>query len=182
MSVLPRLLCTVLLLLAAALSALAGGSKSDYERAANLVALGVLLLTPARYLMNDSLAHTFAELLVVLALNRLLNRRSSRDYLHLYVISFGLLLAATVLNTELLFAPCFNIRVFMISHINFLHFHNEKTPVASPSGVQALSNFSRFPNDALSCPRSEGAGSGSCRGQSRDIHGAGLYHKRARHL
>lgn len=86
-----------------------------YELAFNLVALFALLASPLRYRQNESLAHTFAEFLVVLALNRLFNRRTAKDYLYLYVVSFGLLLGATVLNTELVFAPCFLLYVVAIT-------------------------------------------------------------------
>ncbi len=86
-----------------------------FELAFNVVTLLCLLGTPLRYRQNGSLAHTFIELLTILALNRLFNRRSARDYLLLYVISFGLLLGATVLNTDLVFAPCFIVYVVAIT-------------------------------------------------------------------
>src|SRR5262249_27696999 len=47
------------------------------------------------------------NLLVFLLTNKLFNRRSSKDYLQLYVISFLLLVAATTLNTDLSYALCF---------------------------------------------------------------------------
>ncbi len=86
-----------------------------FELAFNVVTLLCLLATPLRYRQNGSLAHTFVELLVILTLNRLFNRRSARDYLLLYVISFGILLGATVLNTDLVFAPCFIVYVIAIT-------------------------------------------------------------------
>lgn len=45
--------------------------------------------------------------ILFLAINKLFNRRTSRDYLQLYVVSFLQIIAATVLNTELAFGVLF---------------------------------------------------------------------------
>src|SRR5262245_4474982 len=48
-----------------------------------------------------------AQALCFLLVNKLCNRRASRDYLQVYVLSFLMLVAGTTLNTDLAFAPCF---------------------------------------------------------------------------
>jgi transglutaminase-like putative cysteine protease len=45
--------------------------------------------------------------LCFLLVNKLWNRKSSRDYLHAYVISFLMLVAASAMNTDLVYAGCF---------------------------------------------------------------------------
>ena len=49
--------------------------------------------------------------LCILLLNKLWNRRASRDWLQAYVLSFLMLIAGTTLNTELVFALCFLVYV-----------------------------------------------------------------------
>src|SRR5262249_21219462 len=62
----------------------------------------------AQFLRPDgTLLASGVNLLVFLLVNKLFNRRTSKDYLQLYVISFLLLVAATTLNTDFSYAICF---------------------------------------------------------------------------
>jgi hypothetical protein len=62
----------------------------------------------AQFLRPDgTLLASGVNLLVFLLVNTLVNRRTSKDYLQLYVISFLLLVAATTLNTDFSYAICF---------------------------------------------------------------------------
>jgi transglutaminase-like putative cysteine protease len=63
-------------------------------------------LTVAGALRGEPLA-AGVLFLCFLLVNKLWNRRSSRDYLQAYVISFLMLTAGTVLNTGLTYAACF---------------------------------------------------------------------------
>jgi transglutaminase-like putative cysteine protease len=56
---------------------------------------------------DGTLLASGVNLLVFLLTNKLFNRRTSKDYLQLYVISFLLLVAATTLNTDFSYAICF---------------------------------------------------------------------------
>jgi transglutaminase-like putative cysteine protease len=79
-----------------------------YEAVWNLATAGCFLYVVVDFLRPDgTLLSSGVTLLVFLMVNKLFNRRTSKDYLQLYVISFLLLVAGTTLNTDLSYAACF---------------------------------------------------------------------------
>ena len=78
-----------------------------YERAWNVAALIALLLLMADLFLSGSLIINGVYFLLILLLNRLFNRRSSRDYLRIYLISFLQIVSSTVINTDISFGICF---------------------------------------------------------------------------
>lgn len=56
-----------------------------------------------------------AYLLILLLLNKLFNRNQSKDYLHLYILSFLMLTLGTIINTDISFAICFVLYVIFIT-------------------------------------------------------------------
>lgn len=71
------------------------------------VTLGLIALLGAGVARGDGVLLSGAHAICVLLVNKLWNRRASRDWLQAYVISFLMLVAGTVLNTDLLFAASF---------------------------------------------------------------------------
>ncbi len=65
-------------------------------------------------------------LICFLMVNKLLNRRASRDYLHAYVLSFLMLVAGAALSTELTYALCFLLYVvFATWTLTLFHLRRE---------------------------------------------------------
>ncbi len=73
-----------------------------------LILLGVVGIYPNPILLA-------CYILIVLQLNKLFNRNSSRDYLQLYVLSFLMLTIGTILNTDLGYAVTFLLYVIFIT-------------------------------------------------------------------
>src|SRR5262249_48628217 len=73
-----------------------------YENLWNLATAACFLYVLVDFLRPEgSLLSSGVDLLGFLLVNKLCNRRTSKDYLQLYVISFLLLVAGTTLNTDL---------------------------------------------------------------------------------
>ncbi len=72
----------------------------------NAVSLAVFALTLIDAIRGDALP-AGVRFLCFLLVNKLWNRKSSRDYLQAYVVSFLMLVAGAALNNELAYAGCF---------------------------------------------------------------------------
>lgn len=73
-----------------------------------LTVLGLCLL---ELLLRGDLVEATVNFLLFLLVNKLYNRRAGRDYLQLYVITFMMVVAGSVLNAGLSFAICFVVYV-----------------------------------------------------------------------
>ena len=78
-----------------------------YELAWNIATLAVLAKTAFDVLTGGPLIISGVYFIVFLATNKLFNRRASRDYQQLYVLSFLQIVAATTLNTDLMYGVLF---------------------------------------------------------------------------
>jgi transglutaminase-like putative cysteine protease len=89
--------------------------------------LAVLLYTALDVFVGDTPALVSGvNFLLFLVVNKLFNRRQSRDYLQLYVLSFVTLVAAAALNNDLSFAPCFLMYIICATwSLIFLHLRRE---------------------------------------------------------
>lgn len=66
------------------------------------------------------------QFLIFVLINKLFNRRSSKDYQQIYVVSFLMLVAATTMNSELTYAVCFVLFVIFCSwSLILLHLRRE---------------------------------------------------------
>ncbi|HEX4460038.1 MAG TPA: transglutaminaseTgpA domain-containing protein, partial [Polyangia bacterium] len=72
----------------------------------NAVSLAFFALTLIDAIRGDALP-AGVRFLCFLLVNKLWNRKSSRDYLQAYVVSFLMLVAGAALNNELAYAGCF---------------------------------------------------------------------------
>jgi transglutaminase-like putative cysteine protease len=104
-------LTALLALSGIALSWLAEPPRYPQQRLAlawNIGTLVFFLVAIARVVLTDApLIGAGVHFLLVVLINKLFNRRSSKDYQQIYVISFLMLVAATTLNTGLTYAACF---------------------------------------------------------------------------
>ncbi len=92
----------------------------------NIASLALFCITVWRVFGGESLLIAGSGFLSFLLVNKLWNRRSSKDYLQAYVISFLMLVAATALNTDLVFALCFLAYVvFATWTLTLLHLRRE---------------------------------------------------------
>lgn len=73
----------------------------------NVLTLGVLAYAVVSVLSGASLLLAGMDFIIFLSLNKLFNRRESRDYQHLYIVSFLQMVAGTVLGTDLVFGGLF---------------------------------------------------------------------------
>lgn len=73
----------------------------------NVLTLVVLAYAVVHVLTGGSLLLAGIDFVVFLSLNKLFNRRESRDYQHLYIVSFLQMVAGTVLNSDLLYGVLF---------------------------------------------------------------------------
>ncbi|MCC6748040.1 MAG: DUF3488 domain-containing protein [Deltaproteobacteria bacterium] len=73
----------------------------------NVATLVFLLVQGAQVLSGAPLIEAGVHFLLAVLVNKLFNRRTSKDYQQLYVVSLLLLVAGTVLNTSLSYAVCF---------------------------------------------------------------------------
>ena len=78
-----------------------------FELVWNIATLGMLAKTAFDVLTGGPLIIGGVYFIVFLATNKLFNRRASRDYLQLYVLSFLQIVAATTLNTDLMYGVLF---------------------------------------------------------------------------
>ncbi|MCA9672853.1 MAG: DUF3488 domain-containing protein [Myxococcales bacterium] len=73
----------------------------------NIATLGFLGYLVLMVLRGESVITAGVHFLLFVLINKLFNRRSSKDYQQAYVVSFLMLVAATTLNTGLSYAVCF---------------------------------------------------------------------------
>lgn len=78
-----------------------------FELVWNIATLGMLAKTAFDVLTGGPLIIGGVTFIIFLATNKLFNRRASRDYLQLYVLSFLQVVAATTLNTDLMYGVLF---------------------------------------------------------------------------
>lgn len=78
-----------------------------FERAWNVATIGMLVWVVVDMVTTGAMLDAALDFVIFLTLNKLFNRRASRDYLQLYVLSFLQMTAATVLNAELSFGVLF---------------------------------------------------------------------------
>lgn len=92
-----------------------------------IATLAFLIYSLLDVLLGDAaLLGSGVQFLLFLIVNKLFNRRQSRDYLQLYVLSFVALVAAAALNTDLSFAFCFLLYViFATWSLVLLHLRRE---------------------------------------------------------
>jgi protein-glutamine gamma-glutamyltransferase len=76
-----------------------------------LATLAALALCALEFMLRDELMLATVNFLLFLLVNKLYNRRSSRDDLQLYAVTFMMLVAGSVLNLGLSFAACFVVYV-----------------------------------------------------------------------
>lgn len=82
-------------------------------------ALALILLWYVDFrLFSHSLLLSTLPVIMILAAIKLLTRTSDRDYLYLYMLSFGSLLAAAALTVQIMFLPC--LLLFLASGISSL--------------------------------------------------------------
>lgn len=123
----------------------------------NVVTVGYLALLIVRVLGDASIIEAGVHFLLFVLVNKLFNRQTSRDYLHIYVVSFLLLVAATTLNTSLSYAICFVSYVFLCTWaLTLLHLRREMElnyvtqeqarPAMPPVDVQRILNSRRIIN------------------------------------
>ncbi|MEZ4467088.1 MAG: transglutaminaseTgpA domain-containing protein [bacterium] len=86
-------------------------SLARYEKLWNIATLLMLARAGVAVVVDASVLQAASDFVLFLTLNRLFNRRTSRDYQQLYVLSFLQMTAATVLNAELSYGVLFLIYV-----------------------------------------------------------------------
>ena len=78
-----------------------------WSRGWNVLTLALFAYTLAEALRGEPLILCGVRFLCFLLVNKLCNRRASKDYQQAYVVSFLMLVAGTTLNTDLVYALCF---------------------------------------------------------------------------
>ncbi|MCB9538278.1 MAG: DUF3488 domain-containing protein [Myxococcales bacterium] len=78
-----------------------------YDTAWNVLTLLMLAKTMVDVFSAGSLLLSGVHFIVFLSINKAFNRRTSRDYLQLYVVSFLQMVAATALNSDLVYGVLF---------------------------------------------------------------------------
>lgn len=78
-----------------------------FELAWNIATVAMLVWVIVSAIGVGAMLDSALDFVIFLTLNKLFNRRTSRDYLQLYVLSFLQMTAATVLNAELSFGVLF---------------------------------------------------------------------------
>ncbi len=86
-----------------------------YATAWAIASLGVLAITLLRIFLGGEFLIVGVEYLLFLLVAKLFNRRKCRDYLHVYVLTFLMLVAGTVLNAELSYGLFFFAYVISIT-------------------------------------------------------------------
>lgn len=98
----------------------------NYTTIWNVAALAFLAYLVLRVAQGGEVIVAGLSFLLFVLINKLFNRRSSRDYQQAYVISFLMLIAATTLNTGLSYAVCFvGYVVFATWSLALLHLRRE---------------------------------------------------------
>ncbi|MCK5798725.1 MAG: DUF3488 domain-containing protein, partial [Deltaproteobacteria bacterium] len=109
-------LATILALVGVGASFFAEPPRYPQRRLAiawNIVTLLFFFVLIARVLVADvSPIRAGSHFLLLVLVNKLFNRRQSKDYRQIYVLSFLMLVAATTLNTSLTYAVCFIAYIF----------------------------------------------------------------------
>src|SRR3970040_250656 len=83
-----------------------------FERFWRWASAAVVLLIAADVILRDTpLIQGGVYFVLFLQTNKLFNRRASKDYLQIYVVSFLELVAATGFNTDVSYALCFALYV-----------------------------------------------------------------------
>ncbi|MCB9547620.1 MAG: DUF3488 domain-containing protein [Myxococcales bacterium] len=78
-----------------------------YEKLWNIATLAMLVRAGVAITVDASVLQAVSDFVLFLTVNRLFNRRTSREYQQLYVLSFLQMTAATVLNAELSYGLLF---------------------------------------------------------------------------
>lgn len=99
---------------------------SRYTTGWNIAALSVLAYLIVRVVQGGGVIIGGVSFLLFVLVNKLFNRRTSKDYQQAYVISFLLLVATTTLNTGLSYAVCFALYLlFATWSLVLLHLRRE---------------------------------------------------------
>lgn len=123
------LLATALSLAGIGLSWFAEPSRFQLERYAAHWNIGTVIFF--FYLLTDiyrgePVITAGANFLLFVLVNKLFNRRTSKDYLQAYVVSFLLLVVATTMNTNLSYAICFCcFALFSVWTLSLFHLRRE---------------------------------------------------------
>jgi transglutaminase-like putative cysteine protease len=97
-----------------------------YTTAWNIAALLVLVYLVVRIVQGSEVIIAGVGFLLFVLINKLFNRRSSKDYQQAYVVSFLLMIATTTLNTGLSYAVCFVLyTIFGTWSLVLLHLRRE---------------------------------------------------------
>jgi protein-glutamine gamma-glutamyltransferase len=83
------------------------GRNPNWTRAWNIGTIVLFAWTVGEAIRGEPLILSGVRFLCFLLVNKLWNRRTSKDYLQAYVVSFLMLVAGTTLNTDLAYALCF---------------------------------------------------------------------------
>ena len=99
--------------------------RVDFERLQtpwNVATVLILGLSVLDVISGTSVLIAAIHFVLYLGINKVYNRKASADYLHLYVLSFLQMVAATVLSTDLLFGVLFLFYIVFLTWALFL-FH-----------------------------------------------------------
>jgi hypothetical protein len=123
------LLSTALALGGIALSWLAEPSRLPLERFTaywNVATVIFFFYLVTEIYRGEAVITAGANFLLFVLVNKLFNRRSSKDYLQAYVVSFLLLVVATTLNTNISYAVCFCCyALFAVWTLSLFHLRRE---------------------------------------------------------
>jgi protein-glutamine gamma-glutamyltransferase len=122
-------LTAVLALSSVALSWFAEPSRLRIERYTvfwNIATVLFFFYLVVDVIRGESVLVAGAHFLLVVLVNKLFNRSTSKDYQQAYVISFLLLVVSTTLNTDLSYAVCFSLfALFITWALSLLHLRRE---------------------------------------------------------
>lgn len=122
----------------------------------NLLTLGALAWTIVRILQGTAALAAGGEFITLLLLNKLFNRSALKDLQQMYLLSFLQMVAATALNSGLLFALAFIAYIIfatwtlMLFHLrreveeNFLLKYDDSAPSGRPVQVERVLNSRRL--------------------------------------
>jgi transglutaminase-like putative cysteine protease len=97
-----------------------------YTAAWNVATTGVFLYLIADVFRGGSVITSGASFLLFVLVNKLFNRRTSKDYQQAYVVAFLILVVATTLNTNITYAICFALFIlFTTWTLTLLHLRRE---------------------------------------------------------
>ena len=122
-------LTTALTLVGIGLSWFAEPSRYRLDRftaAWNIVTVVVFVYLAVGIIRGGAVITSGASFLLFVLINKLFNRRTSKDYQQAYVVSFLILVVATTLNTNISYAICFALFVvFATWALTLLHLRRE---------------------------------------------------------